>query len=189
MPLAGRCADHGYTLIEALAALAIISLALGGLTVAVTTTAHGQARIGARIAQANALRAGEVGLERALQAGGAYRARDPASFRGDAKGFNFECRAGGCRVDLAETRSGLALSLTEGARVRSLPLRTAGPAHFVYQGVEATGAWPPSGDAKPPLRAVLLVRDDGQDTPILAAKVWRDQPADCAFDVVMQDCR
>jgi hypothetical protein len=187
--------DAGYTLAEALVALMMISLAIGGLSVGIGVLAGAEGRTADTIARADAAHLAQAALERALQPQGAFRSRDGGRLTGAASGFSYACGEDRpCRVDLASDAKrppkGVALSLTDAGGVRHLALRQAGPAHFVYQGEGTTlDAWPPTDGARQALRAILLVRDGAADEPLLAARLWAQQPARCDFDVVMQDCR
>lgn len=185
--------EAGYTLTETLAALAILGLAIGGLTSAMQVMGRQQAAANGLSAHITAARAGETAVERFLAGHGPFRAHEPDRLAGDGRAFAFDCGAAEpCRVTVAQEAAGLVLKLRdETGAERSLPLLQPGPARLVYQGaVEAVGAWPPAGPGRQPLRSISLVQTTDQgDAAILEARLVREQAADCAFDAVMQDCR
>lgn len=185
--------DAGYTLAETLVALAMIGLAIGGMSSGVHVLAQQHARTHGLVADTQALRAAEVRVQRLMELRGPFRSHEPASFAGGPEGFEFDCgEAQPCRVALSESPKGLVLELGEGGEeVRRVRLRFEGAAEFVYRGAETQGpAWPPNSADRQALRSVALMRGEGAAAiPVLEARAWTEQPADCAFDVVLQDCR
>jgi hypothetical protein len=65
------------------------------------------------------------------------------------------------------------------------------PLRFVYRGVDGPIlVWPPQSGQRQALRSVALVQGEGDGERVLfEAKIRLEQPLDCAFDPVMQDCR
>ena len=182
--------NHGYTLVETLVALAMIAMAIGGLTLGVGVIGRAQLKAATVIAQAEATRLAQVSLERVLQAQGAFRTQDGGRLTGSASEIAYVCGSTQpCHIVLKEEPDGLGLDITEPDHKRHIDLRTRSKAKFVYQGaVHTSDAWPPGGTEREALRGIELVRlDDAR--PILVAKLWAEQPAKCDFDVVMQDCR
>lgn len=181
--------DDGYTLVETLAALAMIGLALGGLAVSVGVLGKGQRDTNEMVADLQASRQAESLLSDALQRGAPFRSADAGSLVGDANSMVFACgEAEPCRAGLRTGAKGLSLHLETAERTRDLPLRQAGPAHFQYGGVESIGElWPPVGFGRQALQGVSLNRADG--APILSVRLWVEQPEQCVFDTVIQDCR
>jgi hypothetical protein len=56
--------------------------------------------------------------------------------------------------------------------------------------VDSGEAWPPASGAREALQFVALVDETPSGvTPLLIARVWVEEPAVCAFDPVLQDCR
>lgn len=187
--------DDGYTLAETLAALAMIGLAVGGLSMAVQMMARQQAQISETVAETGARRAADVYLQRLIDVQGAFRSHEPDRFQGDASGFRFACAEGAtCKVEISSDAKGLGLDVLEGDEVRRLPLRRQGEARFVYRGLLGeTEAWPPSRPERQALRSVALIQKEAdgpaREVELIETRIWSEQPADCAFDTVMQDCR
>lgn len=181
--------DAGYTLVETLAALAMIGLALGGLAVSVGVLGKGQRATNEAVADLQASRRAELLLSDALQRGAPFRSADVGALVGDGASMEFACGdAKPCRADLRTGDKGLSLHLETADGAKDLPLRQAGPAHFQYGGVQDIGdVWPPASGARQALQGVSLNRADG--APILSVRLWVEQPETCVFDTVIQDCR
>jgi hypothetical protein len=184
--------DDGYTVAEVLAALVMIGLAIGGLTMGVRVI--GQIQISAvRAAAADtAMRGVQDGLTGLLADQGPFTIKDPDAFVGSGRGFSFRCiRPSPCGAQLSAAGGGLDLILQTGSRASQtliLPGTTA--AHFAYASERGVSLfWPPKTDSAQTLRSVTLVRDQAGGAPIASARIWREQPADCAFDPVSGDCR
>lgn len=180
--------DDGYTLAEALAALAILGLAIGGLGLVVSLIARQQLtalRLHDRLAETRA-------ADRAL-----YDLTVDVDLRGltgDAGGLSFPCGAATCGATLRPVgrRTWLILRVPSGASRR---LRLGEPdVRFGYVGVGgAVDAWPqpaPVGQtaAMEPLRAIVLrTREDA--IPLAVTRSWRREPRDCQFDAIAGACR
>ena len=179
--------EAGYTLIETLTALVMISLAMGGLSVGLQVVAGSQGRIGASLVQTESARSVQTMLERTLQPAGAFRAQDSARFVGRKDRFDYACDAAVlCKAEIKDETKGATLVM--GKPERHLPLHAKGPVRFVYQGsAGGSDVWPPTGTDRQALTAISMV--DEANLPIVTAKLWSEQPGLCAFDVVMQDCR
>lgn len=183
--------DQGYTLTEMLAALVMIGLAVGGLTMGVRVIGHGEAAVARASGEGRALRNVQAALVGVLDVQGPFRTKDGATFSGLRDAFSFACgRPSPCGVSLSSAASGaeLQVSLASGP-VRTIDLPGSVAAHFVYVGNQTSGeTWPHPPTTPDSLRSVVLVRDtDGAS--IASVHVWREQPADCAFDPVAGDCR
>ncbi len=51
-------------------------------------------------------------------------------------------------------------------------------------------AWPPAADERRSLRAVTLAATSAHGPIAIAAeRLWIEQPPDCAFDPILEDCR
>jgi len=180
--------DAGYTLVETMAALAIVSLAVGGLTAAVQTLGRQQRAVTETLLAAEAPAAARAALQRMLDGQGPFRAHEPGRFTGDATRLAFDCgEPQPCRAELVDAIGGQVLRATAGGRIRDLPLRRAG-LRFRYRGTSGPfEAWPPVSPARQALRSLAL---GAPGAPALVeARVWAEQPAACAFDPILQDCR
>lgn len=186
--------QDGYTAAEALAALAILGLAMGGLTTSMHIITRGQTKAQSRLQQAMWERAVDQQLERLLSQAAPFRSDQASRLTGDGQAFQVDCGAGQHCVARIEAAT---LTIQGGdGRSTTLRLPDGQGAHFVYVGSHSTSdTWPPA--ALPPpapswqtLSAVMIQsRLEDQDKPLAMAKVWRQQRADCEYDVVIQDCR
>ncbi len=185
--------DAGYTLVEMLAALFIIGLAIAGL-------AEGMAAIGKSQSAATSLlvtqRAGaraDRDLVQLFQGQGPFRSDDPASVTGGRSRLAFACGARSCSAGVLPRGNDavLAVSGLDGWRDAVL-LPGARDARFAY--VDDAGqhsAWPPPGDGeRRKVRAVMVVTGpSGAPSAVAGARLWIDQAPDCAFDPILGDCR
>ncbi len=180
--------DDGYTLAEALAAIVMIGLAIGGLAQAAHVIGRLQERSAAGVqAQARNL-ALQQGLDRHLQT------VEPVwSDRGGAQVSSrsavLPCGHGAmCRLDLERAADGERLTLRDArGRKRSLALGPTRRARFEY--VDDDGvheAWPPAVIPRRTLRAIAVV--DGE-RPLAVGRIWPVQPGPCVFDSVSGECR
>ena len=180
--------DDGYTLAEMLAALTILGLAMGGLSLVVGLISRQQLtsnRIQARLAADRA-------VDQALTA---WLAQDGAGdLQGDARRLSFPCAAAACAASLqAEGRRTLLILRSASGRARRL--RLSNPAvRFSYGGDQgAVDAWPPAeispASAKgPTLRTVLLAAPRAA-APLAVVSISPREPRDCQFDAIIGGCR
>jgi len=125
------------------------------------------------------------------------RAIDPISseperrFSGTEQQLQFACGASqDCRAEIASQAGRDRLQIFDGREQHSFALPGPATYAFAYIGDESQPRWPPVGRSEGRLRAVALRANVAGDTrPVLVVKLWRDEPADCVFDVVGQDCR
>lgn len=180
-------ADDGYTLAEALAAVTVVGLAIGGMSLAVTTIAGQQRRIETAHRGLDAQGAADLTLQRLLDGQGPFgRASDPG-FSGSASALTFACGAATCRARIEEGRRGSVLVVAKaGGAVERRPLAMAS-ARFAY--VDESGAslarWPAGGGR---LRAVMI-RRGATGRPVAHARLDVDEGRDCQFDAVIGECR
>ncbi|PXA95617.1 hypothetical protein DMC18_03595 [Caulobacter sp. D5] len=183
--------DDGYTLAEALAAIAMIALAIGGLTQAVhligrvqsnaTTEARSQADL-ARLQQALDQHLSNIGLVWS-DLGGAF---------GSARSASLPCAGqAACVMSLAWDGNGETLSVTDARGMRRDYVIGSQRASLRF--IDAKGAhtgWPPA-DPRPrrPLLAVAIVDEGRSQRPLAVGRVWSRQPAPCQFDAVSGQCR
>jgi hypothetical protein len=185
--------DDGYTLVEALAALFMIGLAIGGLIEGVHVLGRLQAAATGSVRDGRNLRQANQGLARLLARGGPFLS-DGKTLTGDASEMNFPCGQGPeCSARLVESGGALEV-LEDGAVVGRYRLAGATGAQFVYGGATAEGAiWPPSGATlagRQALRSVAIVEPTRTGAePLAYVRLWSEQAQDCQFDVISQDCR
>jgi hypothetical protein len=182
----------GYTLAEALAALLMVGLAVGGLTQAVMVIGRVQAKAAVAIHDDAGLREAGHGLSRLLADTGPF-ASDTDGFRGDAQALDFACGpAARCSAHLSDTGGAPRLILDFGGKTRTVALPAGAPLAFAYESADGRGdAWPPRAAPKRlTLRAVTLSRLSPQGADLITrARIWSEQPADCLYDMIVQDCR
>ena len=188
--------EAGYTLTEMLTALAMIGLAMGGLSAGLGVLGRLQADDARSVADLNAVRLAQGGVAGVLSGEGPFRSRDTAGLQGDTSGFRFPCGdSATCDVRLVEDGVGRPLVQVVNAKSRPRRFRIpgTGPLAFSYVGTLGPSAvWPPGGSARQALRAVGLRRSHpapNTQPDLFEVRIWREQPADCAFDVILQDCR
>ncbi|MDR3511016.1 MAG: prepilin-type N-terminal cleavage/methylation domain-containing protein [Caulobacteraceae bacterium] len=181
--------EAGYTLVEMLAALIIIGLAVGGLTEAAHVVGRAQAAAMRTAAQARALRAADQALARLVLRQGPFASDAPNAFEGGAQSLAFPCRDGStCRADLQpNARAATRLAIATGTVEPPLSLGQ-GQAAFVYGGdSDVNGNWPPSGPRQ--ILHWIGVQDVSSGAPLALADVWREEPPGCVFDPIAQACR
>jgi prepilin-type N-terminal cleavage/methylation domain-containing protein len=185
--------EQGYTLVEMLAAMAILGLAIGGLAESVHAIGRAQAHAAAALREDQALGQARRSLERLLAAAGPFRADDPDAFDGGGRQLSFACGQARCAARLngsvlrvrGEAGAGADVPLPEGRRARFLYVDSRG---------RTSEAWPSPDPARldrpSRLAAVSIVAAGGPAAPALAtAALLVDEPVDCAFDAVGGDCR
>lgn len=186
--------QDGYTAAEALAALAILGLAMAGLTTSMTLIGSSQQKARARLEQAVLERAADQQLEQLLARDAPFRSDQANHLVGDAQTLEADCGNG--RRCQARIEDGVLVVHDQGGRDIRLRLPDGETPRFVYVGsYDASPIWPPAPQPPPApawqsLNAVLIQSHVGtQEKPLVVAKVWRQQRADCEYDVVIQDCR
>jgi hypothetical protein len=186
--------DDGYTAAEALAALAILGLAMAGLTTSMGLIGAGQKKARAQLEQAVAQRAINQRLEGLLALDGPFRSDQTSHLVGDGQSIELDC--GGFSRCAARIEEGRLIVRNGQGQETTLTLPDGPGPRFVYVGSYSRGdVWPPASLPPPApswqgLKAVAI--QAGSDTvkaPLAVARVWRQQRADCEYDVVIQDCR
>jgi hypothetical protein len=186
--------QDGYTAAEALAALAILGLAMTGLTTSMGLIGDGQKKARVRLEQTVLERAVDQRLEQILARDAPFRSDQASHLTGSAQSLEVDC--GGARRCGARIEDGvLALQDQNGHQMR-LRLPDGEAPRFVYIGsYSVSDMWPspyqpPPAPAWQSLEAVVIQSQaGGREKPLALAKVWRQQRADCEYDVVIQDCR
>ena len=180
-------ADDGYTLAEALAAVTVVGLALGGMSLAVTTIAGQQRRIETAHRGLAAQGAADLALQRLLDGQGPFGLASDPSFSGSASALTFACGAATCRASIEDGRRGSVLIVSRaGDAVERRPLAMAS-ARFasVDEAGETLARWPAGGGR---LRAVMI-RRGGAGRAVAHARLDVDEGRDCQFDAVIGECR
>jgi len=185
--------EAGYTLTETLAALAVLGLAMGGLSLGLEVIGRLQLQASQGVAKDHVLRASQSLVDGLLLAGAPYRSHEPDRFTGTGEGFRFACGAPDpCEVSLRRdgTNEQLRIQSPSGDPME-IAVGPAGEARFIYQGsAGASETWPPQAPERQALKAVSLIRTSSAGEAILlSARLWLEQPAPCAYDAVLQDCR
>ena len=178
--------EAGYTLSEMVAALLIVSLAMGGAFQATWLIEHQQR---ATLAAARGQDWMRDTSRRFADLLAAYQppAVSGAGLQGDARGFRFACGRASCGAQLGVGGPDPALQLDAPAP-ETLALAGMRRPRFAYvtEGGESE-VWPVASAHPSPLQAVLLLDDAGGS--VLSARVWREEPAGCRFDVIARACR
>jgi hypothetical protein len=183
----------GYTLAEALVAMLILGLAVGGLVAGSRAVASLQARAGRAAGETRELRAADRALAELLGERGPFRSDDPAGFTGEGARFSFDC--GGpqrCGAALEDEGEGafLAVAGPDGRASRLRLPRGARSARFVYGGDRGElAAWPPAGPRQVLRTVTLIAGDRDNGSPVATARLWLDQEPDCEYDAITLDCR
>jgi type II secretory pathway component PulJ len=182
--------DDGYTMTDTLVALAILGLAISGLTVGLGVLARLQWMTEGSTADARAIARASGLLDQLLAAAGPFSNRDQR-FQGEADQFSFECQQPQpCRGQLDATGQQTRLTVwgSDGVE-RRVAFRGNNALRFAYFGSQTEGPlWPQVTDQRQRLQGLAIV-DTTHDRTVATAKLWKDQPAVCEFDVISQECR
>jgi len=185
--------DRGYTATEALAALAIIGLAMGGLASGMQVIGRAQSAISATVVRAGSIRAASLRLDQLFADEGPFRSDQPANFQGDGAAFSFTCGTSRCGARLQD--ASLVVTRQDGSS-QSVPLPADAKPKFLYGGSQQTTEnWPPPPlpSPAPPWETLQFVTlgdaKSGQAAPLVVSRLWVQQPANCDYDAIIQDCR
>jgi hypothetical protein len=178
-------------LVETLAALAALGLAMGGLAMGVQLLAREQSATGAVITETSDRRRAQAAVDRLLGPLGPFRSQEPQRLTGDSQQITFECGdPEPCRIAWIDSKHGLEVELRSHGEVMRTPLHAAAPGRFVYEsGLGQAPAWPPPGPERTRLRSIALISSAKPDEALIKARLWIEQPVACAFDTVLRDCR
>src|SRR5689334_16814998 len=133
--------QDGFTAAEALAALAILGLAIGGLTTSMALISAGQRTTRAQLEQSMLERAVDQRLELLLAHGAPFRSDQP-SLTGDGQSLELSCES----VQRCEARieSGVLLIRSPSGAETKVRLPAGEKPRFVYIGsYSAALTWPP----------------------------------------------
>lgn len=186
--------DAGYTLAETLLGLAILSLAIGGLSTGVQVLGDWQAATASTISHLQNVNAAQLRLDDLAAEHGPFRSDVAGEFIGNAKRFVFSCGgAEPCQVSQVQRGAIWDLEvLDERGAIQRFRLGLKAPAEFSYRGQSNSASqWPdPAVQGRAHLVSISLVaKGAGADVPILATRIWTEHPTDCGFDTALQDCR
>lgn len=171
--------DAGYTLVEMMAALAVIGLAFGGLAAGSHILMRQQRNAALRVATSEELSAAQASLDSAL---GTMKRNDIVL--AEARRIEITCAIGErCGAPdaggiVAVTRTGadyVAVTATRGYR-------------FDYQTTAGPAArW--GAGSRDDLVAVSLTADKPRATPLAVFRLRQEQAFRCEYDVVVASCR
>ncbi|ATQ43429.1 hypothetical protein [Caulobacter mirabilis] len=180
-----RSNEDGYTLAEALAALLIIGLAVGGLVEGARLIGRMQAPTVGAVRETRDLRQAEAAVAALL----ARRPGNDRTLRGDPKGFTFDC-GGVCSLEVRDEAGGTTLLVRNQTATRRYALPAGPGANLLYDTRNGRyDRWPlETQDVS--LRGVALVAPTAEgEVALLAAHSWIEHPKTCAFDMVSKTCR
>lgn len=181
--------EAGYTATEALAALAILGLSIGGLAAGLKVIANGQLSTSIALGEASKVRQAGVELTELLSLGAPFRSDDLGLLAGDAEHLSFPCDEGRCSAAL-EGASLVVRRAAQPTRTVRLPSKAEYVFTYVSDG-QAVDHWPVEATASRPWRTLsaVAVEDRVSHRPALIAQIWSDQAANCEFDPISRDCR
>jgi hypothetical protein len=178
-------AEGGYTLAEALAAMLIIGLAMGMAFEGFRTTARIQSRV---VTTAHDMRLNRR-AEQALSGFLRERPLGDTTLTGDAGTFSFDCVHGRCSASVVNSRGSRVLVLRRGEAAQTFPLPAPRTVKIVYVAIDGRyDHWPPS-ETRVGFRGVAVVEATGENSPVIIARTWIEQPKNCEFDLIAKACR
>src|SRR5207244_1799430 len=122
---------------------------------------------------------------------GPFRTNDKPGLSGGSSQLAFAC-AGGSRCGVKLTADGAKVRLElHGDGGRRDAVRLPGAVRLAYVDAEGVAAsWPPTTEIVRRLGSVaLVVGPDASPSPLAMVRLWRDEPLDCEFDPILEDCR
>lgn len=183
--------EDGYTLVEMLAALAILGLALAGMAESVHALMLVQTSSARSISDREATERVRRGLLHLVSGQGPFRSKDASGLSGDRTALGFTCGDGSrCGARLTADGAGARLDLWgPGGWRDAVALRVPGGGRFAYGDADGfSQTWPPSTEQARRLTGIAVVSATGAE-PIALVRLWRDQGLDCQFDPILEDCR
>ena len=182
--------EAGYTLVETMAAIALLALAMGSMAAGMQAFGQGQSRNGRLADEMADIRQAEAAFSGFITAHAPFRSRRPDDLIGDAQTIQLNCGAAErCQAKLQTDEDGYRLAIQRKDGVEAaFDLHSRGGLRFAY--LADSGAlpnWPPGTPQPQSLRAIAIVGDD--DAPRLSVRLWPQQPGTCQFDPILQDCR
>jgi hypothetical protein len=175
--------DDGSTLAEMLAALVVISLAIGGLSEGVYVIARHQTAASSLLDHATRTLTVQSELDRLMQTVSA------SELEGDANGFALACAAART-CSAAVTPQGDGLKFKNAFDEVTLDTPARGKLRFGYltdDGIQ--GSWPPAIPFAQ-LRGVAIFDGSQLDgLPLAYAPIREQEAVKCEFDAISGDCR
>jgi prepilin-type N-terminal cleavage/methylation domain-containing protein len=182
-------AEAGYTLVEMMAALVILSLTMTALIQASAQISRLQSHAAANLKDGADRARLQARFQQLFDHAGPFRSTD-SRLDGDRDDFQFGCGGRTCGASLQQTSEGTLLRLHTPAQ-ELYPLGRLHNPNFTY--VDSAGpseTWPPERLKPQRLQSVLLASEDGRGfNAIATARIWRQEDADCRFDAILGDCR
>lgn len=184
--------EDGYTLAEALAAMLIIGLAMGGLFEGARVLSRMQAATTTAVAEGRELRRASAAFTRLVSSSEMADAGLAGTLRGGPTRLVYDCGAkASCEAVLRSGGDGswLEVQAAEGPR-RTFRLVQGRNPRLVYISTHGRFlSW--SSDLKHgTLRAVTIeLPSGGADLPLISARVWIEQSRACEFDLISKACR
>lgn len=178
--------SDGYTLAEALAAMLILGLAMGGLVEGARIIGRLQAPTLVARRDSQTLRRAEASVASLL----ALRNGTDQSLKGDARAFRFACPAGECGLALDPRGDRERLTVTRGKVAQTFLLPPAGNVSLVYLARDGRfDRWPPPGSPGE-LDGISVVGTSARgELPLVVARSWIEHPKTCEFDMIAKGCR
>lgn len=181
--------DEGYTLVEMLAALLIIGLAVGGLSQAMRVIGLTQSATARAISEERERQTIDRRLEGLVAQRGPFISDETDGAAGRQDEFTFDCgRASPCSIRLSAGGKGERVAIGPAAPT---VLAKADDLVLVYGGERTlSDTWPPANSQQQTLHWLALVGGpQDQPSPVAVARLWREEAPDCVFDLIAQACR
>lgn len=185
--------EDGYTLTDSLAALAVLGLTVGGLTGSLHLIGRAHSATNTAVENTRSIEALNQRVTRLLNENAPILSAADGALAGDRRGFSIACGEQElCRAEILTEGDQEMVRLTQGSLpVTEAKLTRNGGARFVYTSpIGSFEAWPPNDPMSQSLQSISLIEGDGADpSPVVQARIWVEQPVNCAFDPIGQSCR
>ena len=173
--------DAGYTLVEMLAALAVISMAFGGLAAGSHILLRQQRGASSDVATSEGFALAQRDLEAAL---GKVKTSDVRF--ADARRIEIACWVG----ESCEARTLASGEVVSSERVSAGQVAITAAPGYRFAFWTATGRTPIwSAESKDKLAGVTLTSERPRATPIAVVRLREEQAFRCEYDVVIVSCR
>ena len=183
----------GYTLVEMLAALAILGLAMTGVAESAHALKVIQDGASVDLRRDAGLAEAHRALDRLLSGQGPFRSDDAPGLVGTPRQISFGCGASQpCTGELTVAGDLIRLQVRDRrgwtGQVALPGLRNA---RFLYGDQDGPGrVWPPAAEGRKILSDVVLATDLAEGTsPVVVESLWLQQRSRCAYDPIIEDYR